>query len=123
MHASQPLDLCFADRPVASSLRSLQRLGVHGHMLGATQSLYDGPLPSMRVGGQCSAAQPIHLPQAGLPAQCHPFWHLQRQVTPTICRPLAPAAGVQVRYPKLMDLVYAGDIALWQEHLQALSFG
>ena len=29
----------------------LQRLGVHGHMLGAVQSLYDGSLLSMQVGG------------------------------------------------------------------------
>ena len=63
-HANQPLYLCFVD--LKSSYDKvqwhllwglLQRLGVHRHMLGAIQSLHDGSLLSMRVGGQCGPGQ------------------------------------------------------------------
>ena len=57
-HAKQPLYLCFValkstydkvQRPLL--WRSLWRLGIHGGMLAAIQSMYDGCLLSMRVGG------------------------------------------------------------------------
>ncbi len=73
-HASQPLYLCFVDLKSAYdkvqwqfSWSLLQRLGVHGHMLGAIQSLYDGSLRSMRVNGQCGHSQSpsIGLRQSG----------------------------------------------------------
>ena len=65
-HANQPLYLCFVDlKSVYDKVLwyllwgLLQRLRVHGHMLGAVQSLYDDSLLSMRVGGQCGS---IHQP-------------------------------------------------------------
>ena len=45
----------------------LQRLGVHGHMLGAVWSLYDGSLLSMRVNDQCGHSQ---RPSIGLRQGC-----------------------------------------------------
>ena len=63
-HASKPLYLCFVDLRSAYDKVQwqllwglLQRLGVHGHMLSAVQSLYDGSLLSMRVNGQCGQSQ------------------------------------------------------------------
>ena len=63
-HANKPLYLCFVDPKSACDRLQwqlfwslLQRLGVHGHMLGAVQSLYDGSLLSMRVNGQCGHSQ------------------------------------------------------------------
>ena len=101
----------------------LQRLGVHGHMLGAVQSLYHGSLLSMRVNGQCGHSQSpsIGLRQ-GCPLSATLFGifidglhhHLQTR---------GPAAGVQIRHLKLTDLVYADDICLLAgspQHLQAL---
>ena len=101
----------------------LQRLGVHGHILGAIQSPYDGSLLSMRVGCQCGPSQgPIIGLRQGCPLSATLFGifidglhhHLQTSV---------PAAGVQVRHIKLTDLVYADDICLMAsspEPLQAL---
>ena len=96
---------------------------VHGHMLGAIQSLYDGSLLSMQVGGQSGPSQSpsIGLRQ-GCPLSATLFGifidglhhHLQTTI---------PAAGVQVRHLKLTDLVYADDVCLMAsspEHLQAL---
>lgn len=129
-HASQPLYLCFVDLRSAYDKVQwqllwglLQRLGVHGHMLGAIQSLYHGSLLSMRVGGQCGQSQSpsIGLRQ-GCPLSATLFGifidglHHHLQTT-------APAAGVQIRHLKLTDLVYADDICLMAsspEHLQAL---
>jgi len=63
-HAGKPLYLCFVDLKSAYEKVQwqllwglLQRLGVHGRMLGAVQSLYDGSLLSMRVNGQCGHSQ------------------------------------------------------------------
>lgn len=51
-----------------------QRLGVHGHMLGAVQSLYDGSRLSMRVNGQRGKSQSSSV---GL-RQGYPIsWHLR----------------------------------------------
>ena len=59
-HARRPLYLCFVVLKSAYDKvqwpllwRQLQRLGVHGSMLGAIRSLYDGCLLSMRVGEAC----------------------------------------------------------------------
>ena len=113
-HASQPLYLCFVDLKSAYDKVQwhllwglLQRLGVHGHMLGAIQSLYDGSLLSMRIGGQCGPSQSpsIGLRQ-GCPLSATLFGifidglHHHLQTT-------APAAGVQIRHLRLTDLVYA----------------
>ena len=129
-HASQPLYLCFVDLKSAYDKVQwhllwglLKRLGVHGHMLGAIQSLYDGSLLSMRVGGQCGPSQSpsIGLRQ-GCPLSATLFGifidglHNHLQTT-------APTAGVQIRHLRLTDLVYADDICLVAgspEHLQAL---
>ena len=92
-------------------------------MLGAVQSLYDGCLLSMRVGGACGGS---HSPSVGLRQGC-PLsatlfgifidglhHHLQ-----TTC----PEAGVHLQSLRLTDLVYADDICLMASspaHLQAL---
>ena len=80
-----PLYLCFVDLKSAYDRVQwpllwdlLRRLGVHGKMLGAVQSLYDNCLLFMRVheglwlhwGGQ----NPFYGVAAGLPAQCYPVW-------------------------------------------------
>ena len=129
-HSKRPLYLCFVDLKSAYDKvqwqllwQLLQRLGVHGDMLGAIQSLYDGCLLSMRVGGACGAT---HNPSIGLRQGCplsatlfgifidDLHHHLQ-----TTC----PEAGVQLQAMRLSDLVYADDICLMAsspEHLQAL---
>jgi len=129
-HSKRPLYLCFVDLKSAYDKvqwqllwRLLQRLGVHGDMLGAIQSLYDGCLLSMRVGGACGAA---HNPSIGLRQGCplsatlfgifidDLHHHLQ-----TTC----PEAGEQLQTMRLSDLVYADDICLMASspaHLQAL---
>ena len=129
-HAGKPLYLCFVDLKSAYDKVQwqllwglLQRLGVHGHMLGAVQSLYDGSLLSMRVNGQCGHSQSpsIGLRQ-GCPLSATLFGifidglHHHLQTT-------APAAGVQIRHLRLTDLVYADEICLLAgspQHLQAL---
>jgi len=118
-HDKQPLYLCFVDLKSAYDKvqwhllwQLLQRLGVHGSMLGALQSMYDGCLLSMRVGGTCGCS---HSPSIGLRQGC-PLsatlfgifidglhHHLQ-----SAC----PAAGIQIRSLRLTDLVYADDICL-----------
>ena len=128
--AGKPLYLCFVDLKSAYDKVQgqllwslLRRLGAHGHMLGAFQSLYDGSLLSMRVNGQCGRNQS---PSIGLRQGC-PLsaallgifidglhHHLQT---------MAPAAGVQIRHLRLTDLVYADDICLLAgspQHLQAV---
>ena len=131
-HASQPLYLCFVGLKSASDKVQwhllwglLQRLGVRGHMLGAIQSLYDGSLLSMRVGGQCGPSQS---PSIGLRQGCplsatlfgtfiDGLHHHSHTTAP------GPAAGVQIRHLRLTDLVYADDICLVAsspEHLQTL---
>jgi len=129
-HASKPLYLCFVDLESAYDKVQwqllwslLQRLGVHGHMLGAIQSVYDGSLLSMRVNGQCGHSQsPSVGLRQGCPLSATLFGifidglHHHLQTT-------APAAGVQVRHLKRTDLVYADDICLLAgspQHLQAL---
>ena len=129
-HAKQPLYLCFVDLKSAYDKvqwhllwQLLQRLGVHGSMLGAIQSLYDGCLLSMRVGGAfgCSHTPFVGLRQ-GCPLSATLFGifiddlhhHLQ-----TTC----PEAGVRLQSLRLTDLVYADDICLMATspaHLQAL---
>ena len=129
-HAGKPLYLCFVDLKSAYNKVQwqllwglLQRLGVHGHMLGMVQSLYDGSLLSMRVNGQCGHSQSpsIGLGQ-GCPLSATLFGifiaglHHHLQTT-------ALAAGVQIRHLRLTDLVYADDICLLAgspQHLQAL---
>ena len=129
-HANKPLYLCFVDPESACDRLQwqlfwslLQRLGVHGHMLGAVQSLYDGSLLSMRVNGQCGHSQsPFIGRREGCPLSATLFGifidglhhHLQT---------MAAAAGVQIRQLRLTDLVYADDICLLAgspQHLQAL---
>ena len=70
--ANQPLYICFVDLKSAYDKVQwhllwglLQRLRVHGHMLGAIQPLYDGSVLSMRIDGQCGSSQspPIGLRQ------------------------------------------------------------
>ncbi len=129
-HAGKPLYLCFVDLKSAYDKVQwqllwslLQRLGVHGHMLGAVQSLYDGSLLSMRVNGQCGHSQgPAIGLRQGCPLSATLFGifidglHHHLQTT-------APAAGVQIRHLRLTDLVYADDICLLAgspQHLQAL---
>ena len=129
-HANKPLYLCFVDLKSAYDKVQwqllwslLQRLGVHGHMLGAVQSLYHGSLLSMRVNGQCGHSQS---PSIGLRQGCLlsatlfgifiDGLHHHLQTT-------APAAGVQIQHLKLTDHVYADDICLLAgspQHLQAL---
>ena len=129
-HAKQPLYLCFVDLKSAYDKvqwpllwQQLQRLGIHGDMLGAIQSLYDGCLLSMRVSGACGSQ---HSPSIGLRQGC-PLsatlfgifidglhHHLQ-----TTC----PDAGIQIGSHRLADLEYADDISLAAGsplHLQAL---
>ena len=129
-HAKQPLYLCFVDLKSAYDKvqwhllwQMLQRLGIHGGMLGAIQSLYDGCLLSMRVSGSSGDS---HSPSIGLRQGC-PLsatlfgifidglhHHLQ-----TAC----PAAGIKLQSLRLTDLVYADDICLMASspaHLQAL---
>ncbi len=60
-HARKPLCLCFVDLKSAYDKvqwqllwQLLQRLGVHGDMLSAIRSLYDGCLLSMRVSAASS---------------------------------------------------------------------
>ena len=118
-HAKQPLYLCFVDLKSAYDKvqwhllwQLLQRLGIHGGMLGAIQSLYDGCILSMRVGGTCGVS---HNPSIGLRQGC-PLsatlfgilidglhHHLQ-----TTC----PDAWVQIQSLCLTDLVCADDICL-----------
>jgi len=129
-HAGKPLYLCFVELKSAYDKVQwqllwslLQRLGVHGHMLGAVQSLYDGSLLSMRVNGQCGHSQgPAIGLRQGCPLSATLFGifidglHHHLQTT-------APAAGVQIRHLRLTDLVYADDICLLAgspQHLQAL---
>ena len=92
-------------------------------MLSVIQSLYDGCLLSMKVGGACGCS---HNPSVGLRQGC-PLsatlfgifidglhHHLQ-----TTC----PEAGVRLQSIRLTDLVYADDICLMASspaHLQAL---
>ena len=73
-HAKKPLKLCFVDLKSACDKvqwqllwRLLHRLGTHGDMLAAVQSLYDGCLLSMRGGGGCGHAQS---PSIGLRQGC-----------------------------------------------------
>lgn len=129
-HARKPLYLCFVDLKSAYDKvqwqllwQLLQRLGVHGGMLGAIQSLYDGCLLSMRVSGASGSS---HNPSIGLRQGC-PLsatlfgifidglhHHLQ-----TTC----PEAGIKLQSLRLTDLVYADDICLMASspaHLQAL---
>lgn len=61
-HARKPLYLCFVDSKSAYDKvqwqllwQLLQRLGVHGDMLSAIRSLYDGCLLSMRVSGSAAS--------------------------------------------------------------------
>ena len=128
-HVNRPLYLCFVDLKSAYDKVQghllwglLQRLGVHGHMRSAAQSLHDGSLLSTRV-GQCGSSWS---PSIGLRQGC-PFsatlfgifvdgLHLHLQT-------VAPAAGVQIRHLRLTDFVYADDICLMPsspERLQAL---
>lgn len=92
-------------------------------MLGAIQSVYDGCLLSMRVGGACGCSQ---TPSVGLWQGCplsatlfgifidDLHHHLQ-----STC----PEAGMRLQSLQLTDLVYADDICLMATspaHLQAL---
>lgn len=73
-HAKQALYLCFVDLKSAYDKvqwhllwQLLQQLGIHGDMLRAIESLYDGCILSMRVGGACGVP---HNPSIGLRQGC-----------------------------------------------------
>ena len=75
-HARKPLYLCFVDSKSAYDKvqwqllwQLLQRLGVHGDMLSAIRSLYDGCLLSMRVSG-FAASGSSHNPYISLRQGC-----------------------------------------------------
>ena len=99
-HAGKPLYLCFVDLKSAYDKVQwqllwglLQRLGVHGHMLGAVQSLYDGSLLSMRVNGQCGHSQS---PSIALRQAAHsepPCLVSSSMGCITICRPRLQLLG------------------------------
>ena len=97
----------------------LQRLRVHGHMLGMVLSLYDGSLLTLRINGQCGYSQS---PPTGLRQGCPLSATLFGTLVDGL-RTAAPAARVQVQHLKPTDLVYADDscrLASNPEHLQAL---
>ncbi|KAA6421290.1 MAG: hypothetical protein FRX49_08776 [Trebouxia sp. A1-2] len=105
-HANKPLYLCFVDLKSAYDKVQwqllwglLQRLGVHGNMLGAVQSLYNGFLLSMRVDAR------VHLLGSDSPLSATLFGifidelHHHLQTT-------APAARVQVDTSKYLGLQF-----------------
>ena len=118
-HAKQPLYLCFVDLKSAYDRvqwhllwQLLQRLGVHGSMLSALQSMYDGCLLSMRVGGACGCS---HSPSIGLRQGCPLSATLFGIFIDGLHHHLqcaCPAAGIPVRSLRLTDLVYADDVCL-----------
>ena len=101
----------------------LRRLGVQGTMLGATQSLYDGCLLSMRVNGVTGASQG---PSMGLRQGCPLSATLFGLFIDGLHHYLeiaVPTARIQILQMRLRELVYADDICLLAstpEQLQAL---
>ena len=72
-------------------LRSLlQRSGVHSHMLGAVQSLYDSSLMSVRVTGQCGKSQS---PSVGLRQGCPHQLAFSLMAYTTVCKPQLQLLG------------------------------
>ena len=99
-HPNQPLYLCFVDLKSAYDKVQwhllwglLQRLGVHGHRLGVVQSLYDGSLLSMRVGGRCSQARAHPSASDRAAHSVPPSSAYSLMVCTTICKPLPQLLG------------------------------
>ncbi len=125
-----PLYLCFVDLKSAYDRVQwpllwdlLRRLGVHGKMLGAVQSLYDNCLLFMRVSGYTGESR---TPSMGLRQGCPlsaTLFGLFVDGLHHYLETMAPAAGIQIQHLRLRELVYADDICLMAsspEHLQAL---
>ena len=99
-HANKPLYLCFVDLKSAYDKVQwqllwslLQRLGVHGHMLGAVQSLYHGSLLSMRVNGQCGHSQSPSIDSDRAAHSVPPCLASSLMGCITICRPQLQLLG------------------------------
>ena len=125
-----PLYLCFVDLKSAYDRVQwsllwdlLRRLGVHGKMLGAVQSLYDNCLLFMRVSGYTGEGR---TPSMGLRQGCPlsaTLFGLFIDGLHHYLETMAPAAGMQIQRLRLRELVCADDICLMAsapEHLQAL---
>ncbi len=90
----------------------LRRLGVHGKMLGAVQSLYDNCLLFMRVSGYTGEGR---TPSMGLRQGCPlsaTVFGLFIDGLHHYLEAMAPAAGIQIQRLRLRELVYADDICL-----------
>ncbi len=129
-YAHEPLYLCFVDLKAAYDKvqwpliwQVLQRLGIHGSMLTAIQSLYTDCSLAMKTNGFHGD---MHSPSVGLrqgrPLSATVFGlfldglhhHLQVSV---------PDAGIKIQHTRLTDMEYADDVFLLAHcpsHLQAL---
>ncbi|KAL3147747.1 hypothetical protein ABBQ32_14172 [Trebouxia sp. C0010 RCD-2024] len=92
-------------------------------MLGAIQSLYDGCLLSVRIGGQVGDSQ---APSMGLRQGCPlsaTLFGLFIDGLHHYLETVVPGAGIQIQHMRLRELAYADDICLMAsspEQLQAL---
>jgi hypothetical protein len=127
-HASAPLYCCFLDLegafdrvPRSLLWQALRRLGVHGAMLRAIQSLYDGATVAVNIGGRMGASVPS---ETGVKQGC--------PLSPTLfglfldglhrylvhhCPDVGPALHGGLRVP---DLAYADDVGLLSTELAGL---
>lgn len=124
----QPLYVCFLDlkgaydnvpRPLLWEV--LQRLGIHGEMLGAIQSLYSNCTVTMKVGGRCGPRLPSRVGvKQGCPLSPTLFGlfmdGLHRHLH-SVC----PDGGHVMRNgERVIDLEYADDVLLVSDSPQGL---